>query len=83
MHVGCGVQGSGFKFSGKTPHTYILRLSQSRIYILLKKIKIVKKKKKEIKVQITKKVHHIATINPVKEKCRLYPLLWVFIGCFS
>ena len=77
------MQGSGFKFSGEVSHTYILRLSQSRIYILLKKIKIVKKKKKEIKVQITKKVHHIATINPVKEKCRLYPLLWVFIGCFS
>ena len=62
--MGCGVQGSGFKFSGEAPHTYILILSQSKIYILLKKIKIVKKK--EIKVQITKKVHHITTINPIK-----------------
>ena len=62
--MGCGVQGSGFKFSGEAPHTYILRLSQSRIYILLKKIKIVKKN--EIKVQITKKVDHITTINPIK-----------------
>ena len=77
----CKMQGLGFKFSGEASHTYILILSQSKIYILLKKIKIVKKK--EIKVQITKKVHHITTINPVKEKCHLYPLLWVFIGCFS